>query len=447
MIDTFAWSATPTSDGGADLALIATGAATALDTVATTVPAHPMLREPRDRVRAALYNSDAAYPSEPYSLYRVGGATFSAAHDLAAALAIYQLATDPPWQGLLDQVLFIAELNLDGSLRPRLTPEALAGVIAAAHRAEFRYVVTASPADTEALDRLDALTVVTPADLEGVLNWLDAISRSRPIPASTRPDSPGMRIARQYGPEMITGLRAARNSVGVTAPPVTGDSDPIAHPRIEPAVTDSPKSLEDLRSATAHWDAEINDLYQRWEGVDEVDAALGTAVHDAGRAVMGLLDDLYRVAAGSDPLRSRQLGRAAVELHEALEFSTGLDDYDYAACLDIHGRLAPAVALAHRVVTVLAAPETDHGFTNAELIEHLRRFPAHEPARYPDLTAPSIDAHRAGPGQPDVAPSLHPDHVRELRSILRQFESIDPLRVEPIDAAEQRLSDFIRDHS
>ncbi|WP_280186173.1 hypothetical protein [Nocardia gipuzkoensis] len=49
-------------------------------------------------------------------------------------------------------------------------------------------------------------------------------------------------------------------------------------------------------------------------------------------------------------------------------------------------------------------------------------------------------------GRAPVIARLHPDHTRELRAILAEFESIDPLVTDLVDAAEERLNDFIRDH-
>ncbi|MEV6256862.1 hypothetical protein AB0L97_26795, partial [Nocardia sp. NPDC051911] len=101
------------------------------------------------------------------------------------------------------------------------SPQALTTVLAAATRAEFRYVVIARPEDTTHLDRIEGITVVTPTDLRGVLSWLESLpsDRSAPTPASL--ESPGMRIAHNLGPGRVRGMRAALNGSGSDDPPVT----------------------------------------------------------------------------------------------------------------------------------------------------------------------------------------------------------------------------------
>ncbi|MET7772031.1 hypothetical protein [Nocardia sp. NPDC005366] len=170
MIDTFAWTVTLTRDGGTELALIAASPTAVADPIAESVPAQPITREPRDRVRAGLINSDADYPNDPYRLYRIGGSGHREQHDLAVAVTVHQLAADPPWSGLLDHIVFLARIGLDGSLRPAIPPQALETVVAAAAGAEFRYIVIAAPETTDDLRLVKGITVVTPADLREVLS-------------------------------------------------------------------------------------------------------------------------------------------------------------------------------------------------------------------------------------------------------------------------------------
>ncbi|MGY1947637.1 hypothetical protein [Nocardia asiatica] len=208
MIDTFAWTANLTRHGGTELAVLAATPTTARDTVAASVAAHPVPPETRHRIRAGLVNSDAEYPSEAFRLYRVGGTGHRPHHDLAVAVTVHQLALDPPWRGLLDHVLFLAELGLDGSLRPAGPPEAVAAVVAAAARTEFRYVVTATPENTDDLDQVEGITVVTLTELRAVLTWLESLSGEQPGSAAACPASPGMRIAHNLGPARVRQLRA-----------------------------------------------------------------------------------------------------------------------------------------------------------------------------------------------------------------------------------------------
>ncbi|MEU6190759.1 hypothetical protein [Nocardia sp. NPDC047038] len=208
MTDTFAWTANLTRHGGTELALLAATPTTALDTVAASVAAHPVPPETRHRVRAGLVNSDAEYPGEEFRLYRVGGIGHRPHHDLAVAVTVHQLAVDPPWRGLLDHVLFLAELGLDGRLRAAGPPDTIATVVAAAARTEFRYVVTVTPENTDDLDQVEGVTVVTLTDLRAVLTWLESLSGEQLESAAACPASPGMRIAHNLGPARVRQLRA-----------------------------------------------------------------------------------------------------------------------------------------------------------------------------------------------------------------------------------------------
>ncbi|WP_063047855.1 magnesium chelatase domain-containing protein [Nocardia pseudovaccinii] len=234
MIDTFAWTANLTRHGGTELALIAASPTAVLDPVAESVPAHPIPAETRHRVRAGLANSDAEYPGEAFRVYRLGGYRDGPHHDLAVAVAVHQLAAGSPWRGLLDHIVFLAEIGLDGSLRPSHPPQALTTIAAAAARAEFRYIVIATPEHTDDLNRIEGITVLTPTDLRGVLTWLESLAGDHPAPTSASPDSPGMRIAHNLGPGRVRHLRAVLDGSGSNDPPATGcrhpdqDGPPIA---------------------------------------------------------------------------------------------------------------------------------------------------------------------------------------------------------------------------
>ncbi|SNY74194.1 Subunit ChlI of Mg-chelatase [Nocardia amikacinitolerans] len=220
MIDTFAWTAIETTDGGIDLALIAAGPARVPTPVAQSQPARPIAREVRDRVRAALANGDTPYPSEDFGVYRLCGCGDRSMHDLAVAVAVAQLAIAPPWAGLLDHVVFLAELGLDGSLRPG-SPPVSAAALAALARAEFRYIVTAAPENTDDIDRIEGITVLTPTGLGEVVDWLTSLAET--IPAQgTSPKSAGMPIAHRIGPARV---RRTTGCAGWAGCAELGDAD------------------------------------------------------------------------------------------------------------------------------------------------------------------------------------------------------------------------------
>lgn len=98
-------------------------------TILTGLP-DSALREARDRIRAAIVNSGCAWPKtkitiglSPANLPKRGSA-----FDLAIAVAILAAAGDAPEPP--DEAMFLAELGLDGTLRP--VPGVLPAVLAGA---------------------------------------------------------------------------------------------------------------------------------------------------------------------------------------------------------------------------------------------------------------------------------------------------------------------------
>ena len=137
---------------------------------ATTLAGLPdtALRETRDRVRAAIINSDERWPStkitvglSPAMLPKRGSA-----YDLAIAIAIMAVNSDlpAPTQG----TMLLAELGLDGRLRPvpGVLPAALAAV-----QAEITTIVVATANQTEA-GQVPGLTVIAADNLTEVAAWL-----------------------------------------------------------------------------------------------------------------------------------------------------------------------------------------------------------------------------------------------------------------------------------
>lgn len=128
-----------------------------------------VLREARDRVRAAVLNSGHDWPHaaiscrlEPAHLPKHGGR-----FDTTIAASILTAAGTVP-AGALRGVVFIAELGLDGRLRP------VRGVLPAVQAAAaggFTTVVVAADNAAEA-GLVAGVTVITAADLTEVTGWL-----------------------------------------------------------------------------------------------------------------------------------------------------------------------------------------------------------------------------------------------------------------------------------
>jgi magnesium chelatase family protein len=137
-------------------------------TILTGLP-DTALREARDRVRAAIINSGERWPSSKITvgLYPAKLPKRGSAHDLAIAIAIMAANGDLPAPP--EGAMFLAELGLDGRLRPvtGVLPAALAStdaeittiVVATANQAEAGLApgVTVIPADslTEVAERIE----------------------------------------------------------------------------------------------------------------------------------------------------------------------------------------------------------------------------------------------------------------------------------------------------
>jgi magnesium chelatase family protein len=141
------------------------------------------LREARDRVRAAIVNSAEPWPDQritvrlfPASLPGPGSCS-----DTAIAVGVLAAAGLVP-AGVADGIVFIAELGLDGRLRP------VRGVlpsVAAARAAGFSTVVVASGNAAEAA-LVPAMTVIPATTLTAVLAWLRGARQPdlRAVPAA-----------------------------------------------------------------------------------------------------------------------------------------------------------------------------------------------------------------------------------------------------------------------
>jgi magnesium chelatase family protein len=126
------------------------------------------LREARDRIRAAIVNSGERWPAakitvglSPAALPKRGSG-----FDLAIAVAILAAAEAVPASALAGK-MFLAELGLDGRLRP--VPGVLPAVVAAACGAQT-IVVAAQNAEEAAL--VPGVKVVGASSLAEVIVWL-----------------------------------------------------------------------------------------------------------------------------------------------------------------------------------------------------------------------------------------------------------------------------------
>jgi magnesium chelatase family protein len=126
------------------------------------------LREARDRVRAAILNSGERWPNAKItvSLHPRALPKRGSAYDLAIALAI--LAANGDLAALPNETAFVAELGLDGHLRP--VHDVLPAALAAA-RARITTIVVAAANYAEAIQVPD-MTVIGAENLTEVVIWL-----------------------------------------------------------------------------------------------------------------------------------------------------------------------------------------------------------------------------------------------------------------------------------
>ena len=199
-------------------------------TILTGLP-DTVLREARDRVRAAIVNTGERWPSakitvglRPAMLPKRGSA-----YDLAIAIAIMAANGDLPAPP--EGAMLLAELGLDGRLRP--VPGVLPAALAAA-RAEITTIVVAMANQAEA-GQVPGLTVIAADSLTEIVEWL----RGGP-PPHREPPGPGScdgPAPPQPQPDLadVLGQAEARRALevgpaGGHAPPVTARTDRDGQP-------------------------------------------------------------------------------------------------------------------------------------------------------------------------------------------------------------------------
>jgi magnesium chelatase family protein len=138
------------------------------------------LRETRDRIRAAILNSGERWPDSKItvSLYPDSLPKRGSAFDLSIAIAIMAANGDLP--ELPGSLVFLAELGLDGRLRP--VPGVLPSVLAATGSGLDTVIV--APGNRAEAALVPDASVIAADNLADVVAWL----RGGPAP---RPDLPG----------------------------------------------------------------------------------------------------------------------------------------------------------------------------------------------------------------------------------------------------------------
>ncbi|MCI2421129.1 hypothetical protein MOQ72_27165 [Saccharopolyspora sp. K220] len=144
----------------------------------------------------------------------------------------------------------------------------------------------------------------------------------------------------------------------------------------------------ELRATADHLAIQTEQLTVAWEAVDVVDTNYGVEAEEAGHAVVSLVNALTGMTGERDPLRTWQLQRYAMELHEAIDRYAELDEHNTKAGIDILDRLMPGIALARRAMEFLDSPTGAQRVTVGELIEQLHQFPSHMQVWFADPVNP-----------------------------------------------------------
>jgi magnesium chelatase family protein len=173
------------------------------------------LREARDRIRAAIVNSGETWPNSKITV-GLSPATLpkrGSGFDLAIAIAILAAAEAVPVSALAGK-MFLAELGLDGRLRP--VPGVLPAVVAA--EAGVDTVVVAAPNVAEAA-LVPGVHVVGASSLIEVIIWL----RGGPppsLPAAPEPPQgpvPALAMSKRLDLAEVLGQAEARLAVEICA--------------------------------------------------------------------------------------------------------------------------------------------------------------------------------------------------------------------------------------
>ena len=150
------------------------------------------VRETRDRIRTAVLNSGQPWPAESITVNLLPASLpkYGAGLDLAVAVAVLTAAAAVP-ASTADQCVFVAELGLDGSLRP---VRGVAPALIAAASAGYRRAVVAADNGAEA-QVASGMAVVACQSLRAVIAWLRGQpSAPQPgVPAASIPAAPDVR--------------------------------------------------------------------------------------------------------------------------------------------------------------------------------------------------------------------------------------------------------------
>jgi magnesium chelatase family protein len=145
----------------------------------TGIPDAPA-RQVQTRVRSAIANSSMPFPRTSIDITIAPDTATGSATDLAVAIAILGAAGTIPVEALTGAVL-LAELGLDGSLRP---VPGIVPALAEAHRAGIRTAIVAGQNAAEAA-LVDGMSVYAVDNLATLTAWLHGQVNLHPVGLDT----------------------------------------------------------------------------------------------------------------------------------------------------------------------------------------------------------------------------------------------------------------------
>lgn len=184
-----------------------------------------VVRQSVDRVRAAVVNAGAAFPTQrritiglsPASMPKQGSG-----FDLALAAAVLAASGSVP-EGSVDRLVLLGELGLDGTVRG--IRGVLPAVVAAARAGHRQVVVPADNADEAALvDRVEVLPATTLAEVVAHLAGKAPLAPHvrGPVPAAPPAPDLGDVVGQAAGRRAVEVAAAGGHHLFLTGPPGAG---------------------------------------------------------------------------------------------------------------------------------------------------------------------------------------------------------------------------------
>jgi DNA processing protein len=209
-------------------------------------------RETRDRIRAAIINSGLPWPSQAITV-TLTPAVSGASLDLAIAVAILSAVGALPEPG--SQHLFLAELGLDGALRP--VAQAQSALMAAA--AAGCVAAITDPVTSAGNDSIPAISAIGLQSLRAVGTWLQGciISDHDPSASLDPPDQGGSVTGDRVSRAILTHLAGTGSPLMGSLLAALSPAEALTAVRDAAVPAVLAGQLPGLQSAVARWHEQL----------------------------------------------------------------------------------------------------------------------------------------------------------------------------------------------